>query len=494
VGSSRITSAGWAPLVALALAQSALWPMFQVQCMWTFVPGPYQEFVPPQTSCFVLSSIIAGLALCAVGPGRARGRRPERLAAPFGSLGLAFVALGALVPSLTSGTPQAVATCALAALEGACFGCLFLLWMGLVCRLARDRGAAAVSAALVASAMLAAAVEPLALACVPLMRAIHVGAYLLPMVAAPLVHRHAGPAAVTGGGGEPASAPEGARLRPIVPYVGAQLLLLGCVTHLPYVNGMGEQSTSLLVTSAASALSVVALAILGAYVWHLERDGAKAGPILTATLTVSFVVIAVVFCLMLAINVGGVGQIVLERLVYRTARVAGTVAVLAVVLKAGLDPYRPFAIACLVPSMAAKVVLSLTQAVSRQLPGGIPGGVILVGMYAIVLLMTALFALLCVRSLAGRGDRGDAAADSGDGGRRRACEDVASSYGLSNRERDVLYYLSQGYSAQRTCEALSLSAGTVNSYSSSLYRKLGIHSKQELIDLVNERERSGARS
>lgn len=60
---------------------------------------------------------------------------------------------------------------------------------------------------------------------------------------------------------------------------------------------------------------------------------------------------------------------------------------------------------------------------------------------------------------------------------------------LSNRELQVAEYVYRGYSAKRTAEALYLSESTVNSHTRNLYRKLGIHSKQDLIQLVESFKR-----
>ncbi|NPD32746.1 hypothetical protein HLV35_05600 [Eggerthellaceae bacterium zg-997] len=59
------------------------------------------------------------------------------------------------------------------------------------------------------------------------------------------------------------------------------------------------------------------------------------------------------------------------------------------------------------------------------------------------------------------------------------------SYGLTAREREVAALLHQGRTARKIADALFLSNETVRSYTKSIYAKLGIHSKQELIDLAS---------
>lgn len=57
-------------------------------------------------------------------------------------------------------------------------------------------------------------------------------------------------------------------------------------------------------------------------------------------------------------------------------------------------------------------------------------------------------------------------------------------YSLTNRERDVLKGLAQGNTAASIAEELCLSTSTVQSYTKTLYAKLGLNKKQQVIDLV----------
>lgn len=75
------------------------------------------------------------------------------------------------------------------------------------------------------------------------------------------------------------------------------------------------------------------------------------------------------------------------------------------------------------------------------------------------------------------------AQDQEDVRRARAAE-LAAEHGLTNRETDILLLLAQGRDAQFVSETLFLSRNTVKSYQKSIYAKLGVHSKQEIIDLV----------
>lgn len=67
-----------------------------------------------------------------------------------------------------------------------------------------------------------------------------------------------------------------------------------------------------------------------------------------------------------------------------------------------------------------------------------------------------------------------------------ACETVARAYGLTSRETDVLVLLSRGRNAAYIEKELVVSGNTVKSHMLSIYRKLGVHSQQELISLVEQ--------
>lgn len=69
----------------------------------------------------------------------------------------------------------------------------------------------------------------------------------------------------------------------------------------------------------------------------------------------------------------------------------------------------------------------------------------------------------------------------------QASADIAEEYGLSKRETEVCVLLAKGRDTAYIQEKLFISSGTVCSHRDRIYRKLGIHSKQELLDLVEER-------
>ncbi len=68
---------------------------------------------------------------------------------------------------------------------------------------------------------------------------------------------------------------------------------------------------------------------------------------------------------------------------------------------------------------------------------------------------------------------------------------VEVEYGLTQREGEVALCLARGYTLPQTAERQGVSIDTVRSHAKSLYRKLDIHKKQQLIELVEEYRREG---
>lgn len=102
--------------------------------------------------------------------------------------------------------------------------------------------------------------------------------------------------------------------------------------------------------------------------------------------------------------------------------------------------------------------------------------------------------LLSVVSLALFKDKGFRGFDTGDGqfqgvttegvGYEERCNDIALEYGFTEREREVFRYLGQGNTIHAVSERLFISESTVKYHLKSIYQKLGIHTRQELIDFI----------
>ena len=65
-----------------------------------------------------------------------------------------------------------------------------------------------------------------------------------------------------------------------------------------------------------------------------------------------------------------------------------------------------------------------------------------------------------------------------------SAELIARSHGITNREVEIMLLVTTGRSAARIAESLGVSTATINSHVHHIYQKLDIHSRQELIDLL----------
>ena len=65
-----------------------------------------------------------------------------------------------------------------------------------------------------------------------------------------------------------------------------------------------------------------------------------------------------------------------------------------------------------------------------------------------------------------------------------ACKNVGALAGLSTREQDILEMLAMGRGSENIAKRLSISLNTVRTHTHNIYAKLDVHSRQELIDLI----------
>lgn len=77
--------------------------------------------------------------------------------------------------------------------------------------------------------------------------------------------------------------------------------------------------------------------------------------------------------------------------------------------------------------------------------------------------------------------------DDAVGSWKLSCESICDAYGLSPREREVFALCAKGRDTPFICGKLYISAHTVKSHIYHIYGKMGIHSQQELISMVEER-------
>ena len=72
-----------------------------------------------------------------------------------------------------------------------------------------------------------------------------------------------------------------------------------------------------------------------------------------------------------------------------------------------------------------------------------------------------------------------------------ACKRLGRDSGLTDREQEVMELICKGRSKGYIAESLCISENTVRSHARHLYAKVGVHSKQELLDLLMEQMGQG---
>ena len=79
-------------------------------------------------------------------------------------------------------------------------------------------------------------------------------------------------------------------------------------------------------------------------------------------------------------------------------------------------------------------------------------------------------------------------ADNPDASTSEVYHALVEDYGLTRREAEVLPYLARGRSAKVIAEALFVSESTIRTHTRRIFEKTDLHSKQQLIDLIEQYE------
>ena len=88
------------------------------------------------------------------------------------------------------------------------------------------------------------------------------------------------------------------------------------------------------------------------------------------------------------------------------------------------------------------------------------------------------------RQVEEKSDDDESDVSEGPGRWKLACNDICCRYDLSPRERDVFMLIAKGRNAEYVQNALYISGHKAKTHISNIYKKLDIHSVQELLDLV----------
>lgn len=127
------------------------------------------------------------------------------------------------------------------------------------------------------------------------------------------------------------------------------------------------------------------------------------------------------------------------------------------------------------------LIPSLSSNESTQLAAGISAVFVLV-----LAILTVIATLADATSKARRNITQTNAEDSPQSSLEERVQQLSEDYQLTSRETEVALCLAKGYTLPQTASALFISLDTVRSHSKKLYMKLGIHKKQELIELIEQ--------
>lgn len=67
---------------------------------------------------------------------------------------------------------------------------------------------------------------------------------------------------------------------------------------------------------------------------------------------------------------------------------------------------------------------------------------------------------------------------------RRTCREIAKLYRLSPRETEIFFLIAKGRNAEFVQQKLVISMHTAKTHIANIYHKLGVHSSQEMLSLV----------
>lgn len=107
---------------------------------------------------------------------------------------------------------------------------------------------------------------------------------------------------------------------------------------------------------------------------------------------------------------------------------------------------------------------------------------------AVVLLVLSLVILLIAQMRALAEDQARTSSDNYEAeSENERIDRLVHEYALTKRETDVLRLLAKGYSVKGIAEKLVVSENTVKFHRSNIYQKLGINSRQSLIDMIEKK-------
>ena len=197
-----------------------------------------------------------------------------------------------------------------------------------------------------------------------------------------------------------------------------------------------------------------------------------------------FTAVVVVYLLIVTgmLTVGSENFVLFKRAFIAIAQCLEAFGLMVIVFGAAERKLSPIAALALFVALCGcelwMVVSSVVQAVGSF--GGTEAGEWVA--FALSGATTVILIVYLLKSATGK----ESAPAAGEGDAQRArCERAGAAHGLSAKEQEVAQLLYRGLSAKRIAEELFISENTVRSHTANIYKKLNVHSKQELIQLID---------
>ena len=173
----------------------------------------------------------------------------------------------------------------------------------------------------------------------------------------------------------------------------------------------------------------------------------------------------------------------------KETRPEGLIALFAVALAISFNmpPIRTFLIARVAFGLSDIAGGLIAAFVLGDAVSEIMGVVVFALCEAVVALMIFIFVVLHRFNTTHDDDEGKQKRQSDNIQIRDACERIADACKLSPRERDVFFLLAEGRSTARVKEELCIAEGTVNTHVRNIYSKLGVHTRQEMLDVIYDK-------
>lgn len=154
----------------------------------------------------------------------------------------------------------------------------------------------------------------------------------------------------------------------------------------------------------------------------------------------------------------------------------------------GLSAVRCFALsygAMQVAIVAAKPLGSVVSDLLRGLSSGLS---LIVSVAVLIVVVLAMFVLRDGGAgFSGRSGQAAARTPERSGFNLEWLNEIACEFGLSPRETEVFRLLARGRSLPVVTKELNIAKGTAQTHVRHIYEKMGVHARQELLDLIEER-------